>query len=100
MHTYLSGGYNFKLSGIEFKPSFMAIYTQGAPLSVDFTAAAQIIDPLEVGFSYRTDRAFSGLLKLDVFDWMSVGYAYETSTRNEIIKVSNGSHEFLLCLKL
>ena len=80
MTTYISSGYNFDFRGIEFKPSFMAIYTDGAPLSVDFTAAARVIDELEVGFSYRTDKAFSGLFLLDLYDWMSIGYAYETST--------------------
>lgn len=96
MTTYISSGYNFDFRGIEFKPSFMAIYTDGAPLSVDFTAAARVIDELEVGFSYRTDKAFSGLFLLDLYDWMSIGYAYETSTRSDIIKVSSGSHELML----
>lgn len=96
MHTYISSGYNFDLGGIELRPSFMAIYSDGAPLSVDFTAAARLIDELEVGFSYRTDKAFSGLFFLDLFEWMSIGYAYETSTRSDIIKVSSGSHEMML----
>ena len=96
MNTYISLGYNFDLGGIELRPSFMAIYSNGAPLSVDFTAAARLVDELEVGFSYRTDKAFSGLFFIDLFEWMSIGYAYETSTRSDIIKVSNGSHEMML----
>lgn len=98
MHTYISSGYNFNFKGIELKPSIMAIYTEGSPLTVDFTAAARLVDELEVGFSFRTDKAFAGLLMLDMLDWMSVGYAYETSTRSDIIKVSGGSHEFLIRL--
>ena len=98
--TYISSGYNFDFRGIEFKPSFMAMYNDGAPLSVDFTAAARVIDELEVGFSYRTDKAFSGLFLLDLYDWMSIGYAYETSTRSDIIKVSTGSHELMLRIQL
>lgn len=39
MNTYISLGYNFDLGGIELRPSFMAIYSNGALLSVDFTAA-------------------------------------------------------------
>lgn len=100
MTTYISSGYNFDFRGIKFKPSLMAIYTNGTPLSVDFTAAARVIDELEVGFSYRTDKAFSGLFLLDLYDWMSIGYAYETSTRSEIIKVSRGSHELMLRVQL
>lgn len=100
MSTYISGGYNFNYKGVEFKPSFMAIYTSGAPLSVDFTAAARVIDELELGVSYRTDQAVSGLMLLDLFDWMSVGYAYESSTRSDIINVAGASHEFLLRFKL
>ncbi len=100
MHTYISGGYNFMFKGMEIKPSIMAIHTSGAPLSVDFTTAARIIDELEVGFSYRTDKAIAGLLMLDAFDWMSIGYAYESSTRSDIIKVSGGSHELMVRLLL
>ena len=98
--TYLSGGYNFMVKNIQFKPSLMAIYTNGAPLSLDLTTAVRIIDKLEVGLSYRTDNAFSGLFMIDLLDWMNVGYAYETSARREIIKVSGGSHEFLFRLLL
>lgn len=85
---------------IELKPSVMAIYTNGVPLSIDLTAAARMIDKLEVGLSYRTDNAVSGLFMIDLLDWMNVGYAYESSIRSEIINVSGGSHEFFLRLLL
>ena len=85
---------------IELKPSVMAIYTKGVPLSIDLTAAARIIDKLEIGLSYRTDNAVSGLFMIDLLDWMNVGYAYESSVRSEIIEVSGGSHEFFLRLLL
>lgn len=96
LHAYLSGGYNFWLNNIELKPSIMAQYVVGAPLSAELTLAAKFAQRLELGASYRTDKAFSGLLTLDVFDWFKVGYAYETSTRNEIADVSSGTHEFLV----
>lgn len=98
--TYFSGGYNFMVKDIELKPSVMAIYTKGVPLSIDLTAAARIIDKLEIGLSYRTDNAVSGLFMIDLLDWMNVGYAYESSVRSEIIEVSGGSHEFFLRLLL
>ena len=98
--TYFSGGYNFMVKDIKFKPSVMAIYTNGAPLSVDLTAAARIINKLEIGLSYRTDNAVSGLFKIDVYDWMNIGYAYESSIRSDIINVSGGSHEFFFRLEL
>jgi len=100
LHAYLSGGYNFWLSNIELRPSFMLQYAANAPLSAEFTAAAKFAQKLELGASYRTDNAFAGLLTLEVFDWLTFGYAYETTTRNEILKVSSGTHEFLVRFRL
>lgn len=96
-HVYLSGGYNFDLStNTEFRPSTMVRYVSGSPISLDLTAAFRFYNRFEIGASYRTDEAISGLLMLNVADWMDVGYAYESSTRDEISNNSNGTHEVLV----
>lgn len=96
-HVYLSGGYNFKISDdLEFRPSTLLRYVEGSPWSIDLTAAFRFYDRFEVGAAYRTDEAISGLLMVNVIDWVDIGYAYEASTRDEISNNSNGTHELLL----
>jgi type IX secretion system PorP/SprF family membrane protein len=96
-HVYLSGGYNFAISeNTEFRPSAMLRYVSGTPLSADITAAFRFYDRFEFGAAYRTDEAFAGLMMINLADWMDVGYAYESSTRDEISNLSNGTHEVFI----
>ncbi len=96
-HVYLSGGYNFSLNeNTEFRPSAMIRYVSGSPLSADITAAFRFYKRFEVGTAYRTDAAISGLMMINLADWMDIGYAYESSTRDEINNNSNGTHEILV----
>lgn len=96
-HVYLSGGYNFSLSeNTEFRPSTMIRYVSGVPLSADITAAFRFYKRFEIGAAYRTDQAFAGLMMINLADWMDIGYAYESSTRDNISNVSNGTHEVLV----
>jgi type IX secretion system PorP/SprF family membrane protein len=100
-HIYLSGGYNFSLSdSVEFRPYTMIRYVGGSPLSVDINAAFRFFSKLELGAAYRTDEAFTGLFILDLADWASLGYAYDSSTRSELSGVSDGTHEILFRLNL
>ena len=98
-HVYLSGGYNFTLNqNIDFRPSTMVRYVNGAPLSVDITAAFKFMDKFELGASYRTDEAISGLFMFNLAEWMDIGYAYDGSTRSEISGISDGTHEIFFRL--
>ena len=96
-HVYLSGGYNFRINeNTEFRPSTLVRYVSGSPISADITAALRLYNRFEFGAAYRTDQALSGLLMINLADWMDFGYAYESSTRDEISGVSNGTHELLV----
>ncbi len=96
-HVYLSGGYSFDLGGeTQFKPSTMARYVSGAPISVDITAAFRFLDKLELGVLYRTDKALGGIAKFELHDWLDIGYGYESSLRSEISNVSRGTHEIFV----
>ncbi len=96
-HFYLSGGYNFDLGGdTEFKPSTMVRAVSGAPVSVDITAAFKFFQKFEIGAIYRTDKALGGLALLELADWIDIGYAYESSLRDELTSVSDGTHEILI----
>lgn len=96
-HFYFSAGYNLDLtSTLEFRPSVMMRYVNGAPFSADITAAFRFYERFELGVLYRTDSALSGLMMLNLADWMDLGYAYESSTRSEIGDVSDGTHEIVV----
>ncbi len=96
-HIYLSGGYNVSLSdNTEFRPSTMIRYVGGSPLSLELTGAFRFYEKFEVGLAYRTDQAIGGLMMVNVIDWLDVGYAYGSSTREEITNNSNGTHEIFV----
>ncbi len=96
-HVFLSGGYNFDLSSsVEFRPSVMIRYVSGAPVSMDYTAAFRINERFELGAALRTDGAITGLFMFNLADWMDLGYAYDSSIRDEISGISEGTHEVLL----
>ena len=98
-HIYLSGGYNFDLSeNTEFRPSTLIRYVSGSPLSADITAAFRFMKKFELGVAYRTDQAVSGLMMLNLADWVDLGYAYDSSTRSEISGISDGTHEIFFRL--
>lgn len=98
-HVYLSGGYNFTVSdSVEFLPYTMVRYVGGSPLSVDINASFRFYSKLELGASYSTDKALTGLFVVDLADWAKIGYAYQGSTRSEVSGVSNGTHEILFRL--
>ena len=97
VHFYLSGGYDFVLNkNFILKPSFMMKYVKGAPLSTDFTALLNIHNSFSIGGAFRTDKVLSGLAIINVFEWLELGYAYESSIRSELKNSGDGTHELLL----
>jgi type IX secretion system PorP/SprF family membrane protein len=95
-HVYLSGGYDFDLSqSFVLKPSVMLRYVNGAPVSVDFNSMLQIQKFFEIGATYRTDKAFAGLIDFTISKRMMIGYAYEVSTRAELVSARDTSEFFV-----
>ena len=100
VHYYLTGGYVFDLSDMwKLRPTALAKVTNGAPLSVDVSAAAIYNEKLYLGATYRIDDAFGGFIDFQVLPSFRVGYAYEYSL-NALQDFSNGSHEILLIYEL
>jgi len=98
-HLYLSGGYDIDLSSnLEFRPSAMLRYVSNSPLGVDITAAFRMYKRYELGVLYRTEGAISGVMMLNLADWLDLGYAYEAATRSELSSVNDGTHEVFLRL--
>jgi type IX secretion system PorP/SprF family membrane protein len=100
-HVYLSSGYNYDLgtaTALVLKPSFMMRYVNGAPLSLDLNVMLQIEKFLEIGGSYRVDKAYAGIAGLTISDHLTLGYAYETNT-GKIVASAKNSNEFFLRFK-
>ena len=100
LHIFFSGGYNFQLSEKWFfKPSFIARYVNGAPISADITSVFEYNKIVEFGAAYRTDEAISGLVFFNISDWLSAGYAYDNSLRSELSGIAV-THEILMIFRI
>ena len=98
-HMYLTSGYVFDVSDyIKLKPSIMLKEVIGVPLSIDVSLNALYDNRFELGFSYRYDESFSGLLAINVTPSLRVGYAYDYN-QNDLKNYNTGSHEFILLYK-
>lgn len=96
VHYYLTGGYVFDLNdNVKIRPTSIIKATKGAPLSVDFTAAAIFNEKFFLGASYRVEDAVGGFLDVQLFDGFRAGYAYEYPI-SDIRPYTSGSHEVLL----
>lgn len=97
-HVYWSSGYDIHLDNREYltlKPSFFLRYVNSAPVSMDFNTMLNVNDVVEFGGSYRTDKAYAGLINFKIRKKLIIGYAYEMSTRPELARARNTS-EFML----
>jgi type IX secretion system PorP/SprF family membrane protein len=102
IHMYLSAGYDIELDrGVIFKPSAMARYVNGAPLSIDLTGLVSFNDTFEIGVGYRINEGLSALAVISASDWLDFGYAYELSAESPISSGgSMGTHELFIKLGL
>lgn len=99
--VYASGGYDFNLNPmgtLVLKPSFMARYTSAAPVSVDFNTMLMINSNFEIGGMYRTNRAVVAMASITLSKKLTVGFAYEVSSRSELASAKN-TNEIMLRFK-
>lgn len=97
----LSGGYDLSLSpeaNFVVKPSFMLRYISGAPVSLAINSMLQIHNNFEIGATYRTEKAFAGLVDFTISKRLMIGYGYEVSTRAELASAKS-THEFFARFK-
>ncbi len=100
MHIFAGAGYTFDLNeNVQFKPSFMARFVEGAPSSIDLTGMFNIYNKVEVGGSYRIEESVSAIALIRLADWMQFGYAYEFTT-TEVKYYSEGTHEIMFRFNL
>ncbi|MBU3011660.1 type IX secretion system membrane protein PorP/SprF [Polaribacter vadi] len=99
-HYFLNTGYVFDVSrNVKLKPSIMVKGTQGAPLSVDFSANALVNEKVEFGLSYRLSESLSALINIKARDNLRIGYAYD-HTLTSLGDFNSGSHEIFLLFNI
>jgi len=95
-HYYFTGGYNLQLSNpsLELMPSLFA-YSDGKVVQVTVTSLIRYNKKVWGGVSYRAGDALIGIIGLELFNGIRLGYSYDF-TLSDIGKTSSGSHEFMI----
>jgi len=96
---YLTGGYilNMPNPSWQFNPSVCAVSDLFLS-QISLSANVKYNKKFWGGVSYRMGRlgdALTGMLGIELFNGLKIGYAYEFSMR-EISNYNDGSHEFML----
>lgn len=100
IHGYLTGGYVFDINeNFKLKPAAMAIFVEGAPVSVDLTANVLYNEKFELGAAYRFGDAVSVLMNVNVTPNLKIGYSYDYTISN-LSQFNSGSHEIVLLYNL
>jgi type IX secretion system PorP/SprF family membrane protein len=95
-HTFLTAGYKIWISDdVNLLPSVMIRYVQPLPVGFDVNAKIQYQDLLWLGFSYRYQEGFAGMLGVNISSTINLGYSYDYTT-TALNTVSNGTHEIVL----
>ena len=95
-HYYFTAGYNFQLPNplFEILPSIQ-ILSDGATSEITLNANTLYNKKFWGGVSYKVGSAIVGMLGIQLFNGIQLGYAYEFPT-SDIIQGTTGSHEFLV----
>jgi len=95
-HYFLIAGYDFRLANplFEIIPS-MQILSDGATSELAFNTNLLYNKKFWGGVSYKAGSAIVGLLGIQLFNGIRIGYAYEFPT-SDLIRGTTGSHEFMV----
>lgn len=95
-HTFLTMGYKILVSDdISLLPSVMFRYVQPLPVGFDVNAKIQYRDLFWLGFSYRYQQGFAGMLGFNISSTVNFGYSYDYTT-TKLNTVSSGTHEIVI----
>jgi len=95
-HYYLTSGYTLQLPNpsLELIPSVFA-FSDGKVAQVSITSLVRYNKKVWGGVSYRAGDALTGIVGLELFNGIRLGYAYDF-TISDIRRNSSGSHEFMI----
>jgi len=79
-HMVLTAGKVTEMGdGFFFKPSTNVRFIPGSKPSIDITAMVDYNDKISLGLGARNGFGLIGLLKIDAFKYVTIGYAYDMS---------------------
>lgn len=95
-HYYVTGGYNLQLPNpsLELLPSVFA-FSDGKEVQFAVTSLIRYNKKVWGGVSYRTGDALIGIVGLELFNGIRLGYSYDF-TISDVRTNSSGSHEFMI----
>jgi len=95
-HYYLTAGYSIQLPNpsLELLPSVFA-FSDGRVVQFSVTSLVRYNKKVWGGVSYRAGDALTGLIGLELYNGIRVGYAYDFPL-SDIRKNTSGSHEFMV----
>ena len=95
-HYYLTAGYTLQLPdpSLELLPSVFA-FSDGKAMQFNLTSLIRYNKKVWGGVSYRYGDAMIGMIGLELFNGIRLGYAYDF-TISDMGNNSNGSHEFMV----
>lgn len=100
MHPHLIAGHVFRLSSeVQFKPTTMIKYVNGAPLQVDLSGNFWFNENFSLGAAYRWSAAWSAMAGFQINDSWLIGYAYDRDV-TRLGNFNSGSHEVFLRYEL
>ncbi|MDP4222402.1 MAG: type IX secretion system membrane protein PorP/SprF [Bacteroidota bacterium] len=93
---YLTGGYLLQLPNPSFEllPSLFAL-TDGKVIQFSATSLLRYNKKVWGGVSYRPGDALIGIVGVELFNGIKVGYAYDFPL-SDVRKSTSGSHEFMV----
>jgi type IX secretion system PorP/SprF family membrane protein len=95
-HLYFTGGYTFQLANPAFEliPSVFA-FSDLKVLQVAVNTIVRYNKKVWGGVSYRAGDAVVGMVGVELFNGVRIGYAYDYPL-SDIRKSTSGSHEFMV----
>ena len=81
--------------GFTFKPSGLLQYVGRSKVSLDGTAMIDYNNKVELGMGFRSESGLVGLLRLDLFNYVTVAYAYDFAL-SRIRFDGRNTHEIIL----
>ncbi len=100
-HLFFSGGVQTPINeNISFHPSFLLSYVKAAPIQLTLDAAFSFNEKFEAGVQYNTTTGIGGTALISINQGFKVGYAYSSPVSNAIDRISNGTHELVLKIRL
>jgi type IX secretion system PorP/SprF family membrane protein len=92
----MTGGYTLQLPNpsLELLPSLF-VYSDGKIAQFTVTSLLRYNKKVWGGVSYRAGDALIGIIGLELFNGIRIGYSYDF-TISDMGKTSGGSHEFMV----